>query len=110
MVLHTSAATIAWPGMQLRKGRTTQPPHMHPQMTVRDAINSALDEELARDPSVYVLGEEVRSRLYPCHAGTCGTWGSHRSPGSASYPPSPTSCNSPLDMARRSESTRERTR
>ena len=29
------------------------------QMTVRDALNSALDEELARDPSVYILGEEV---------------------------------------------------
>jgi hypothetical protein len=29
-------------------------------MTVRDALNSALDEELARDPSVYILGEEVR--------------------------------------------------
>jgi pyruvate/2-oxoglutarate/acetoin dehydrogenase E1 component len=31
------------------------------QMTVRDAINSALDEELARDSKVFVLGEEVRS-------------------------------------------------
>lgn len=30
------------------------------QMTVRDALNSALDEELARDDKVYVLGEEVR--------------------------------------------------
>lgn len=29
------------------------------QMTVRDAINSALDEELARDSKVYILGEEV---------------------------------------------------
>lgn len=28
-------------------------------MTVRDAINTALDEELARDASVFVLGEEV---------------------------------------------------
>jgi hypothetical protein len=28
-------------------------------MTVRDAINSALDEELARDSKVYILGEEV---------------------------------------------------
>lgn len=31
------------------------------QLTVRDAINSALDEELARDDRVYVLGEEVRT-------------------------------------------------
>lgn len=31
-------------------------------MTVRDALNSALDEEMTRDPSVYILGEEVRRR------------------------------------------------
>lgn len=30
------------------------------QLTVRDALNSALDEELARDDKVYVMGEEVR--------------------------------------------------
>ena len=29
------------------------------QMTVRDALNSALDEELARDENVFILGEEV---------------------------------------------------
>jgi len=29
------------------------------QMTVRDALNSAMDEEMARDESVYILGEEV---------------------------------------------------
>ncbi|XP_055353727.1 pyruvate dehydrogenase E1 component subunit beta, mitochondrial-like [Paramacrobiotus metropolitanus] len=29
------------------------------QMTVRDALNSALDEELERDPSVFIMGEEV---------------------------------------------------
>ena len=28
-------------------------------MTVRDALNSAMDEELARDESVFVIGEEV---------------------------------------------------
>lgn len=28
-------------------------------LTVRDAVNSALDEELARDPKVFVIGEEV---------------------------------------------------
>lgn len=28
-------------------------------MTVRDALNSALDEELARDEKVFILGEEV---------------------------------------------------
>jgi pyruvate dehydrogenase E1 component beta subunit len=29
------------------------------QMTVRDAINSALDEEMARDERVFCMGEEV---------------------------------------------------
>lgn len=29
------------------------------QMTVRDALNSAMDEEMERDERVYVLGEEV---------------------------------------------------
>jgi pyruvate dehydrogenase E1 component beta subunit len=29
------------------------------QMTVREALNSAIDEEMARDPDVFVLGEEV---------------------------------------------------
>ncbi|EKX52763.1 hypothetical protein GUITHDRAFT_150650 [Guillardia theta CCMP2712] len=28
-------------------------------MTVRDALNSAMDEEMARDPTVFVMGEEV---------------------------------------------------
>lgn len=28
-------------------------------MTVRDAFNSALDEEMARDDRVFILGEEV---------------------------------------------------
>lgn len=29
------------------------------QMTVRDALNSALDEEMERDEKVFILGEEV---------------------------------------------------
>lgn len=28
-------------------------------MTVRDALNSALDEELTRDSKVFLMGEEV---------------------------------------------------
>ncbi len=31
------------------------------QMTVRDALNSAMDEEMARDDKVFILGEEVRA-------------------------------------------------
>jgi hypothetical protein len=42
-------------------------------MSVRDALNSAMDEEMARDDSVYILGEEVRvaragGNHPPCHA------------------------------------------
>ena len=33
------------------------------QLNVRDALNSALDDELARDENVFVLGEEVTLRL-----------------------------------------------
>jgi len=29
------------------------------EMTVRDALNSAMDEELARDEKVFIIGEEV---------------------------------------------------
>lgn len=29
------------------------------QMTVRDALNSALDEEMAKDERVFIMGEEV---------------------------------------------------
>lgn len=36
------------------------PPLYGLQLTVRDALNSAMDEEMARDPNVFILGEEVR--------------------------------------------------
>jgi pyruvate dehydrogenase E1 component beta subunit len=29
------------------------------QLTVREALNSALDDELARDNKVFIIGEEV---------------------------------------------------
>ncbi|KAI8529256.1 hypothetical protein RHMOL_Rhmol12G0211200 [Rhododendron molle] len=29
------------------------------EMTVRDALNSALDEEMSADPKVFLMGEEV---------------------------------------------------
>lgn len=30
------------------------------QMTVRDALNSALDEEMSSDSKVFIMGEEVK--------------------------------------------------
>ena len=32
---------------------------MHSQMTVREALNSAMEEEMLRDENVFILGEEV---------------------------------------------------
>lgn len=34
-------------------------PHVLCQVTVRDALNQAMDEELERDERVFLLGEEV---------------------------------------------------
>lgn len=45
------APTAFTAGVSARLASTT--------MTVRDALNSALDEELARDKKVFILGEEV---------------------------------------------------
>lgn len=36
---------------------------------MRDALNSALDEELGRDPNVFILGEEVRVWICGCSGG-----------------------------------------
>lgn len=35
------------------------------QITVREALNSALDEELARDKDVFIMGEEVNISQTP---------------------------------------------
>lgn len=37
---------------------------LHVQMTVRDALNSALDEEMSADPSVFLMGEEVSPGIF----------------------------------------------
>jgi len=42
-------------------------------MTVRDALNSALDEEMARDENVFVLGEEV-AQYQGAYKVTKGLW------------------------------------
>ena len=31
----------------------------HKQMTVRDALNTAMDEEIERDANIFLIGEEV---------------------------------------------------
>ena len=41
------------------------------QLTVRDALNSALDDELARDENVFVLGEEARAGAALVRARAC---------------------------------------
>jgi len=42
-----------------RKSLSTSIPAMTKSLTVRDALNMALDEELARDDKVFLMGEEV---------------------------------------------------
>lgn len=48
----TNAPSCHLKSLQLRSMATIQ-------MTVRDAINQGIDEEMARDESVFILGEEV---------------------------------------------------
>ena len=40
------------------------------QLTVREALNSALDEEMVRDDTVFIIGEEVSLRFDALSAGT----------------------------------------
>merc|ERR1712055_1011714 len=42
-----------------RRALSTTAPAATKQLTVRDALNMALDEELARDERVFIMGEEV---------------------------------------------------
>eukprot|EP01122_Echinamoeba_exundans_P017469 TRINITY_DN924_c0_g1_i1.p1 TRINITY_DN924_c0_g1~~TRINITY_DN924_c0_g1_i1.p1 ORF type:complete len:379 (-),score=82.99 TRINITY_DN924_c0_g1_i1:29-1165(-) len=60
------------------------PSHQHflyvGQVTVRDALNMALDEELARDPRVFLIGEEVGmyNGAYKISKGLYDKWGKDR--------------------------------
>eukprot|EP00358_Blepharisma_japonicum_P001685 CAMPEP_0202948386 /NCGR_PEP_ID=MMETSP1395-20130829/13296_1 /ASSEMBLY_ACC=CAM_ASM_000871 /TAXON_ID=5961 /ORGANISM="Blepharisma japonicum, Strain Stock R1072" /LENGTH=328 /DNA_ID=CAMNT_0049650383 /DNA_START=44 /DNA_END=1030 /DNA_ORIENTATION=- len=45
-------------------------------MTVRDGINSAMDEEIQRDPDVYLIGEEV-ARYNGAYKVSKGLWDKH---------------------------------
>lgn len=42
------------------------------QLTVRDALTTALDEEMTRDPAVYILGEEVGYIIHSCRQALVG--------------------------------------
>lgn len=56
-------------------------------MTVREAINSAIDEEMARDPTVFIMGKCLAS-LAP--------WSLHTPLSASASPSSPTLLTSPL--------------
>jgi len=51
-----------------------------PEITVRDALNRALDEELTRDPNVFLMGEEVANYdgAYKVSKGLYAKHGAHR--------------------------------
>lgn len=53
---------------------------MSSMMTVRDALNTALDEELERDEKVFILGEEVAeyNGAYKVTKGLWSKYGSNR--------------------------------
>ena len=48
------------------------------QMSVRDALNSAMDEEMERDPTVWILGEEV-AQYNGAYKVTKGLWAKYGS-------------------------------
>ena len=50
------------------------------QLTVRDALNSAMDEEMERDETVFILGEEVAQYdgAYKVSRGLWKKWGDKR--------------------------------
>ncbi len=41
------------------------------QMTVRDALNSAMDEEMEKDKDVFILGEEVSASFMSWRPKVC---------------------------------------
>lgn len=43
-------------------------------MMVREALNSALDEEMAADRRVFLMGEEVRKNLLACDLAVVPFW------------------------------------
>lgn len=69
-VLSSPAASVRAPAAaMLRRSMAT----VADEMTVRDALNSALDEELSRDESVFLMGEEV-ARYNGAYKVSKGLW------------------------------------
>merc|ERR1711942_514027 len=63
-----------------RRALSTSLPAASKQLTVRDALNMALDEELARDERVFIMGEEVAQYdgAYKVSRGLWRKWGDER--------------------------------
>ena len=61
LLLQRMIAIRSWRAASIRRTFATAaaPAEEKHSLTVRDALNSALDEELARDDKVFILGEEV---------------------------------------------------
>ncbi len=57
--LSATAASRATPASAALSTEASPAEKKTTQLTVRDALNSALDEELSRDKRVFVMGEEV---------------------------------------------------
>merc|ERR1712055_1083802 len=63
-----------------RRSLSTSTPSMVKSLAVRDALNMALDEELARDDKVFIMGEEVAQYdgAYKVTRGLWKKWGDKR--------------------------------
>lgn len=59
MALKSSPVLLAMLGRLSRRSFSTSKALASKPMTVRDALNQAIDEEMERDEKVFVLGEEV---------------------------------------------------
>ena len=58
MALRSSPAIFGWLS-RLPRNFSTSSVQASKLMTVRDAINMAIDEEMERDERVFIMGEEV---------------------------------------------------
>lgn len=59
MALKSSPVLFGWLSRLPRRNFSTSSALASKPVTVRDALNQAIDEEMERDEKVFVLGEEV---------------------------------------------------